>query len=823
MLSIGRLRLGREEYYLASVAAGTDEYYTAHGDAPGQWIASSTKGLELSGEVAGDDLRTVLAGIHPYSGEALGAARRTRPGFDLCFSSPKSVSLLFAFGDPSMSTTVSQSHERAVAAALDYLEREACWVRRGHAGARHIRADGFIAAGFRHRTSRAGDPQLHTHVLVANAARGIDGRWSALNAHYLYGHAKTAGYLYQVHLRHELTRHLGVGWGPVVKGSAEIEGIPLRVLEAFSQRRDDIKHEMAERGVTGRHGAQIAALATRQPKDHDIDIASLRVEWEHRAAMLGFDPAQVRSLIDRCVEAEAIVIDHHELAEALTAAASTFGRADTLRAVAERARTGTTIEHVEEQADAFLASHHIVRLAEDLYTTPQMLRLEHAILTNAHERLRAGIGMVNPAIVEAELAARLRLSNEQARMVRQLTTSGNGVDIVLGVAGAGKTYALECADAAWKSSGHHTIGAALAARAAAELQAQSGIPSGTLDALLTSLDQASRRLPPHAVIVLDEAGMVDTRRLARLLAHANVADAKVVLVGDDHQLPEIEAGGAFAGLLRRLPAVVLAENRRQTDPIDRRALAELRTGNAEAAVQRLVANGRITVVDSAEGAREQMTRDWLAARESGEDVVMLAVRRVDVHELNRIARARLVVTGEVHNASIEVEGREFAVGDRVMTLSNRRGLGVVNGARGTISAAAESGVTVSFDSDATVRLPASYVAAGHLTHAYATTIHKAQGMTCDRALVLASGALFQEAGYTALSRGRKENRLYVVAPTPPDVDVGHGIYGARDDPLDDLVSALGHSRRQQLAVDRLVRASPSSTREPPTSSIGLEL
>ena len=237
-----------------------------------------------------------------------------------------------------------------------------------------------------------------------------------------------------------------------------------------------------------------------------------------------------------------------------------------------------------------------MRLAQGVYSTMQMLRLERGLVTNAQARLGAGVAVVSPAIIDAELTARPRLSDEQARMVRQLTSSGNGVDIVLGVAGAGKTSGLECARAAWESSGHHLFGVALAARAAAELDAQSGIASRTLDSFLTTLDRGHQRLPARAVLVVDEAAMVDTRRLARLLDHASTADAKVVLVGDDHQLPEIEAGGAYSGLLRRLPAVVLAENRRQHDPIDRQALAELRTGNAEAAVQRLMANGRITLV-----------------------------------------------------------------------------------------------------------------------------------------------------------------------------------------------------------------------------------
>lgn len=822
MLSIAKLRLGREDYFLATVAKGTEEYYSERGDAPGQWIASSDKTLGLSGEVTGDDLRTVLAGTDPYSGESLCSPRRAVPGFDLCFSAPKSVSLLYTFGDATIPNPIGEAHDSAVAAALDYLEREACRVRRDHAGARRMQADGFIAAAFRHRTSRAVDPQLHTHVLVANAARGTDGRWSALDGHLLYRHAKTAGYLYQAQLRYELTRHLGVRWGPVVSGSAELDGIPSSVLEAFSQRRNAIKQEMEGRGIVGRHGAEIAALATRPPKDHEADFASLKRRWEQRAVLLGFAPAQFRALIGQNVTPTDMLLDHHELADALTTSSSSFERIDVVQAVAERASTGATVEQVEAHADDFLASDDVVRLADDTYTTPQMLRLENGILSNAQRRLHGGFGVVEQSTVEAELTKRLRLSNEQASMVRELVASGNGVDIVLGAAGAGKTSALECARAAWETSGYHVIGASLAARAAAELQAQSGIRSGTLDALLHGLDKATTQLPTRTVMVIDEAGMVDTRRLARLLVHANAACAKVVLVGDDHQLPELEAGGAFSGLLRRLPAIVLAENRRQQDPVDRHALAELRTGNAEAAVQRLISNGRIRFVDSAEAAREQMVHDWLAARRNGEDVVMLAVRRADVRELNRLARARLVAAGEVADAGTDVNGRAFAVGDRVMALSNRKRLGIVNGARGTLIATDDPGITVRLDDGATVSLPNSYLEVGHLAHAYATTIHKAQGITCDRALVLGSGALFKEAGYTALSRGRKENRLYVVAPESPDVDVGHGVYGACDDPIDDLVSTLGHSRRKQLAVDRLISASPPPVPESSVRGIGIE-
>ena len=236
----------------------------------------------------------MLEGRDPATGLMLVSSRRTRPGFDLCFSAPKSMSLMFAFGDSEIRAAVVSAHESAVRAALDYLEREACWVRRGHAGVHRLRAGGFMAAGFRHRTSRAGDPQLHTHVVVANMTRGEDGKWSALHSQALYDYARTAGYLYQAHLRHEVSQSLGVRWRPVVSGCAELADIPVHVLKAFSQRSDEIERKKVELGVTSRHGAEIATLTTRLPKETEPDMASLLREWEHRALELGFEPTTAR-------------------------------------------------------------------------------------------------------------------------------------------------------------------------------------------------------------------------------------------------------------------------------------------------------------------------------------------------------------------------------------------------------------------------------------------------------------------------------------------------------------------------------------------------
>ena len=213
MMSLWKLRVGVEAYYLAQVASGLDEYYSGSGEAAGQWIGAGAGLIGLDGAVDAVDLRAVLAGLAPGTGLTPNGARlvahpRRVPGFDLTFSVPKSVSVVYALGDPLVQRAVAEACETALSEALAWLEREACFVRRGTNnrkmandpagfGTRRMIGEGFVAARFSHRTSRAGDPHLHWHVLVANAAREIDGRWSALDATALYRAQCTVGVVFQ--------------------------------------------------------------------------------------------------------------------------------------------------------------------------------------------------------------------------------------------------------------------------------------------------------------------------------------------------------------------------------------------------------------------------------------------------------------------------------------------------------------------------------------------------------------------------------------------------------------------------------------------------
>jgi conjugative relaxase-like TrwC/TraI family protein len=291
VLSIGKLAPGQHDYYLDTVARGAEEYYTAEGEAPGRWMGRASSRLGLAGEVTAEDLGAVLDGLAPDGRRLVGAQGRPRvPGFDCTFSAPKSVSLLWALGPPEVARDVREAHDAAVDAAVAVLETEASRARRGRGGLVQVAADGFVAAAFRHRTSRAGDPQLHTHVLVANLAHvGGEDRWTALDARPLYAWAKTAGHLYEAKLRAELTRRLGVGWQRPVRGIAEIAGVPKRVLKHFSRRRQQIDEHLAAAGAAGPKAAQLATYATRPSKDRSTSMFDLFVEWRERSAALGFD------------------------------------------------------------------------------------------------------------------------------------------------------------------------------------------------------------------------------------------------------------------------------------------------------------------------------------------------------------------------------------------------------------------------------------------------------------------------------------------------------------------------------------------------------
>jgi len=815
MLSIGIVASGGVDYYMSTVGSGVDDYYASA--EPGRWTGSAAAEIGLSGEVRGDQVDALAQGRHPLTGDRLGVRVGKVAAFDLTFSAPKGVSLLTELGDDTTRHQTLEAHRAAVEATLRFIESEGVLVaRRGLGGSRQVPTRGAVAAAFDHRTSRAGDPQLHTHLLVFNRAPAIDGRWGGIHGRRLFAWAKTAGYVYQAALRAELSERMGVAWHAPVNGMAEIAGIPDGLLEEFSTRRAEIEAALSVSGHTSAKAAQVATLATRAAKPEPMDPHIQREEWAARARSAGLD-SNVLDIPHRSLEQTAS--GHRVEPRELTEHRSFFDRRDLLQALAHSSIEGARPEELTARAAALLADEQIVALGTEhplagpLYSTTELLELEARIL-DAAERTRDSLPVCCPGpVIQRAITERPSLSAEQEQMVRHLCSSTDGVLVVLGRAGTGKTFALDACRQAWTSSGATVIGAALAARTAAGLQSGTGIPSTTVDQLLTDLARpgAVPVLPRNSVLVVDEAGMVGTRKLAALLHHAERHRTRVVLVGDPRQLPEVEAGGAFAALARH-DAVELTANRRQANPWEREALAQLRHGSVAQAVTVYRDNGRITLAATADDARARLVDDWWAARDttSPDRCVMIALHQVDVDDLNTLARGQLKASGYLQGPELEASvGKAFTQGDEVVTLRNDRRLGVTNGTRAQVTGVDPDNRTVTVETrdGRIVMLPGEYIDAGYLTHGYALTAHKAQGITVDRAFVLGSERMYREAGYTSLSRATQRTDLYHVAP--PQV-----AWQPATNAHDALTSTLSRSAAQSLASDHLTAVRDAALADP---------
>jgi conjugative relaxase-like TrwC/TraI family protein len=839
VVSLGKLTAGHEEYYEREVAGGAEDYYAMRGEAHGEWVGTGSDGLGLEGAAPGGQLRALLEGRDPSGGEVLRGTAVRVTGWDVTFSPPKSVSVLHAAGDERVAAETLAAHRAAVRSALGWLEADACWTRRGSSGVRRVVGEGFVGVEYVHRVSRAGDAQLHSHVVIGNLTRA-EGRWTSLDGRALYASLKTASALYHAQLRAEMTDRLGVEWEPVAPGklASEIKGIPRAVLRDQSRRHREIVDRMADRGESSARAAQAAALDTRKAKDYGLDGRDIANELRTRIATMGLGREKLASVIDRQhperpTPDELARISRRLLGPAgMTEHRSTFSRRDAIQHWATAHRQGESAGRVVALADRWLAQREIVSLEPDRaapggladqlpltlpdrrgelrYSTRSLLAAEQALLGAVARRRHEGVAVLPNATVRQALAAHPTLSAEQASLVWELTGSGHGIENVQAGAGAGKTYALRVAVAAFAAAGHPVLGTSTSNLATRTLEQEAGVRALNTTRLLADLDRGEP-LAPGTVLLVDEAGMVGTRTYQRLAEHVTAAGGKLIGVGDSRQLAEIEAGGAFRGIGDRFGAVELPGNRRQVDPEEIRALAALREGDVDAYVLFEEQRGRITVADDPAEAMHAQLADWWQAtvQHPREESVLIALRRSSVAELNANAHALMRHTGRLGDHEVTATDRTFAPGDRVVLLRNNTTLDLDNGDRGTIaSVELESRTTVvALDAGRDVRVPDWYLDAGWVDHGYALTAHKLQSTTVDRTFALATDDLYHEAGYSVATRARYETHFYLAARSElDDGERAHGPPQPPEDAIGRFARQLGASRAQTLASDEPTRA-----------------
>jgi conjugative relaxase-like TrwC/TraI family protein len=846
---VGVTKIGRRNagYWLAAVREGGDDYYTKPGEAPGEWMGTLAAQLDLAGEVDGEDYGAVLAGKHPGTGQVLvtrpkprtyldaeGRERKAEPtlGYDVRFSAPKSVSILYAVGSPEVRAAALRAHNAAVAEGLAYLERTACWVARGEGGKQLEPGAGFIGMAFLHRSSRAGDPALHTHLLVSNMTRAAsDGRWLSLanpkRSSPLLREAKAAGHVYQAALRAAVTRELGMEWSEPENGYADLAAIRRPVIEHFSQRRAEILAAMAERGVSSPAAAAVAAYRTREAKDYGVDADTQRADWIARAAEFDLTPEAIERLARAGRAREPRRIASADLEAALgelESRHSHFDRRDLLCALASRLPEGADGATLDAALAQLTRSERLVEihrgaepLATTYYTTARLWQLEQGVLRSAREGQSAGVAVIDGRALEAVLARHRRLSTEQTEMVRRLTTGGERVVAVAALPGAGKTTALAVAREAWAADGYRGIGVATARSASLELH-EVGVPSTSVTSLLIRTAERVERglapLPPGTVIVLDEASTTPTPDLAALVELVEACEGKLVMIGDPNQIGAVGPGGVYGHLTDELEPIVLREIRRQRDPTDRRVVELAHEGRGSDALDVLRADERLVIADTLDEALDAQALDWHQRFASGEDAVMIARRNWDVEALNERARELRREDGELGEGLL-VAGQEFNVGDRIITrlntpeVSNRERWDVigVDAAEGSLllRRLGEANEGAILEREYLERRAPN--GEPPIQHAYAITTYAAESKTFESAFAFLDAGISREDFVVAISRSAGHTVAYgVAAEELLDADLGpakrevedpaHDLRAGAERVAEEYAAAQVHLRKQ---------------------------
>jgi conjugative relaxase-like TrwC/TraI family protein len=604
--------LTNAEYLLSSVALGIDEYYAGVGEAPGVWTGRWSRPLGLDGMVEADDLRALVEGNDPVSSLPLlvGLRQRSVKAFDLTFSAPKSVSVLWALGSEPVADVVMGAHREAVTTALEFLEERAAVARVQVDGLRrHVPTAGWAVAGFVHRTSRAGDPQVHTHCLVPNVVRREDGRCVAIAARPMFVWARAAGSVYQAELQRLLSLRLGVEWQPDRSNTREIAGFDRDTLLAFSKRTVEIEAELEAKGATYESPAlrmradDKASLATRAPKDHAATPAMLFARWQTEATEIALAVGQQLEQSVCWRDPELRSLEFSEVARhlvdedaGLCAHDARFAEDDVIEHIAGLAAGRLSPVDITGLADQFLESGLVVRLTPKAtsgweparWSTAAHRRLEDDAL-RLLDRLAARPGA---SIAATTIAARLRaagfLGADQCQAVSTLCGPGGTVRAVLAPAGYGKTAMAHAAADCASADGRPVLAVATTAKAVAELRS-AGLSARTIAQF--RIDLTSGTLPTGTVVILDEISQTSTRDGHTVLAAVGACPGvQLWILGDPRQAPAVKAGGIAAEIDTRattgsIPAAQLAVNRRQVDPDDCRALNLLRGGDPVASEQ----------------------------------------------------------------------------------------------------------------------------------------------------------------------------------------------------------------------------------------------
>lgn len=671
--------------------------------------------------------------------EAARGTRRAVAGYDFTFSIPKSASVLWAVADAGTQALIADAHHSAVAEVVAFMEREVAATRTGATGrdgaVAQVDVRGLVATAFDHYDSRAGDPHLHTHVVISNKVQTVlDGKWRSLDGRPMHAATVALSELHEAVFADHLTRMLGVSWEAREQGRDRnpawaVVGVAEELVKEFSTRARHIDAEtdrLIDRYVT-EHGRRPspatimklraqATLATR-PEKEVHSLADLTAAWRHRAGqVLGTDAttwarqvtANEEPLLLRADDIPLDVIANlgGSVVEAVGEKRSTWRRWN-LMAEAARQTTGyrfattegreAVVGLVVDAAEAAslrltppeLASSPAVFQRPDgtsvfrpkhsaVFSSEMLLAAEDRLL----DRARRATGPTVPLVTVERIARRIdrhgrTLGPDQADALAKIALSGRLIDVLVGPAGAGKTTAMSALRRAWENEHGHgsVIGLAPSAVAAQVLADDLGIATENTAKWWQNHLMYGETFRKGQLVIIDEASLAGTVSLDRITALAVEAGAKTLLVGDYAQLQSPTASGAYAMLVHdRDDAPELVDIHRFRNEWEKTASLGLRHGDTTV-IDAYSTHQRITEGDT-EAMIEAAYAAWRTDMLGGRASVLVADSNESVLALNERARAELILDGTV-NARREVElhnGQRAAAGDAVITRSNDRRL-----------------------------------------------------------------------------------------------------------------------------------------------------
>jgi len=800
--SIPAARGGDYARYLESktVAPERGDYYVKpDGDmtqAPGRWLADPQTlerlGIQPDGPTSGEDFIALMEGRHPQSGMWLrraGADGSRGGGIDGVLSAPKSVSTVWALADPWQREQIEQAHANAVEQAVAYMRERVPVVRRRY-GAEVVEepAKDLIAVEYRHTTARgvsgadAPDPQLHSHVVITSVVREDD-RIVAVASRPVFRATGEVGAFYRSALAQELASQ---GY-PIEQATGkdgkyfEIAGVPEELRDAFSGRSREVARA-ADR-FRARYGraperGELRNLALENRRSKQLtNRADLENVWRETASRYGFGPDEALRLLAGERTQTVIRPAADRIESRLTERHAVFELRDLHTVALEQTAGELTPHEALDVAGQMIRDRRVLTLEGGRMTTLAVRAQEQAIERRAATLARpAGrdVGHQVRANAAREVAERIGapLSDEQ-EMALLVLTGPERAGVLVGPAGSGKGVVIDAAARAEQLAGRETLGIAVSGSTAERLGADSPALHAstlTLDALVARANTGAVHVGPDTTIFLDEAGMLDHKRLDALTELVERSGAKLIAVGDGKQLPSIGPGGMFDRLTRHAPTVELATIHRTTDPHEQKAWQALRAGEPERAMAHYHAQGRLHLADTRDDAAENAVQAWaqLTDEVGIRQVALIAdASNKEIDRLNARAQHLRAQRGELGPDELPLSTVHYGLrqGDHVAFIAQHRPPGqprVENGTRGEVTKIDRDGtLALTLDgSDRVVRLAGEEVESLRL--AYAQHVYRQQGATVDRAVVLTGGwQTSKETAYVQATRARKGTDWYL--------------------------------------------------------------